>query len=140
MDRYEPGESVKVVSNDVGLSLNKTDFGVYGSNPRHRCNTDASTITPERTDLTHGTTRGTAYIPGYQGHIPVNSRNPFKARYEQGQGRVQPDKSNICQNFKRNMFGYGGYQFLNPLNDRGSVQISSATTYGEANSVKNWTM
>ena len=70
----------------------------------------------------------------------MNSRNPYKSRYEQQKGTVHADKSNICQNFKRNMNGYGGYQFLNPLNDKGAAQISSATTYGDANSVRNWTM
>jgi hypothetical protein len=140
IELYESAVASKVVATDLGRSVNKTDFGVYGSNPRTRFNPNSVKITSEKTDLTLGTTKGTGYIPGYQGHIPINSRNPYKARYEQRNYDYQPDKSNICQNFKRNMHGYGGYQFLNPLNDKGSVQISSATTYGEANSVQNWTM
>ena len=133
-------DRVKVVTTDLGKSVNTSAYGVYGSNPRTRCDPLSTTIAAERSDLTCGTTRGTGYIPGYQGHIPINSRNPYKARYEQSLGRSETDKSNICQNFKRNLLGYGGYQFLNPLNDKGPVQISSATTYGEANSIKNWTM
>jgi hypothetical protein len=134
VELFEYDRPAKVVNTDLGQSLCKSDFGSHGSDPRTK------PIAVERNDLTVGTTRGTAFLPGYQGHIPANSRNPYKARYEMRTNPSEIDKSNICQNFKRNMTGYSGYKFLNHLNDKGAAQITSATTYGDASSTKNWAM
>ena len=69
---------------------------------------NSSRMSSIKTDFTTGSTKGTGFIPGYQGHIPMASENPRLLEYEK-QTRAGSYPKNIpsCSN---HIPGYTGYQ------------------------------
>ena len=75
------------------------------------------TLSPDcrsKNEYTVGSTRGSGFIPGYQGFIPTNTVNPQVAAYERSCGGRPHTKSDI--QYSREMPGYTGYRPLHVLN------------------------
>eukprot|EP00392_Amoebophrya_sp_AT5.2_P002774 g2779.t1 len=79
-------------------------------------------------ELTRGTTRGTFHIPGYQGYLPMNTANSHCAIIESGVGERER-WFNLAEQYHMNIPGYTGHLPFSSINDRGSRQIASMTTY-----------
>lgn len=119
------------VSQPNELSFYQQEFGVYGSDPRTRIPKDASRVPVEKTDLTRGTTKGTAHIPGYQGYIPTNTNNSKVKSIESGEQIREVSKSNLVDIYHLNIPGYAGTVPTNAKNDKGPRQISTMTVTGK---------
>jgi hypothetical protein len=133
-----PFESVNppsVVSAPNELSMYSKDFGQYGSDPRARLSASDTKLPNPKTELTVGTTKGTSYIPGYQGFLPTNTNNKLVAAIEAGEHIRGVDKSNLCEIYHLNPPGYAGHVPSNGLNDRGSRQINTFTVSGKEQAV-----
>lgn len=50
-------------------------LGTYGHNPRNKLNAESDKMKNEHHELTMGTTKTTAHIPGYNGFIPSTDFN-----------------------------------------------------------------
>ncbi|CAD7929770.1 unnamed protein product [Amoebophrya sp. A25] len=79
-------------------------------------------------ELTKGTTRGTSHIPGYQGYIPVNTSNRNCAKIECGIGEREK-WFNLAEQYHLNIPGYTGHLPYSSINDRGTRQVNSMSTY-----------
>lgn len=112
-------------------SFYQSQFGVYGSDPRSKISKGDMVLVTEKTDLTRGTTKGTNFIPGYQGFIPTNTNNPKVAMIEKGDGVRSNDKGNLVEIYHLNTPGYAGHVPTNALNDKGPRQISTMTVHGK---------
>ncbi|CAD7941870.1 unnamed protein product [Amoebophrya sp. A120] len=81
-----------------------------------------------KTELTRGTTRGTFHIPGYQGYLPMNTANSHCAKIECGINEREK-WYNLAEQYHLNIPGYTGHLPLSSINDKGSRQVASMTTY-----------
>ena len=89
----------------------------------------------ENIDFALGTTCGTSHIPGFQGFLPVESRNPRVAHYASGKDIKKKNDAALVQNFHQNMPGYGGFVAKVAINDQGPRQITSLTTASDFNAI-----
>lgn len=119
------------VSQPNELSFYQHEFGVYGSDPRHRISKQDTVLVTRKTDLTRGTTKGTTHIPGYQGFIPTNTNNPKVAEIEKGDKIRGNDKNNLVEIYHLNIPGYAGHVPVCAQNDKGPRQISTMTIHGK---------
>jgi len=101
-------------------------FGKYGSDPRDKFGSQASSLPVMKTALTVGTTKGTAHIPGYQGFLATNTANARVAEIAHGGTMRSTDKSNLTACFHTNLVGYSGHKPKNACNDRGGVDCRSS--------------
>ncbi|EER19989.1 hypothetical protein Pmar_PMAR006885 [Perkinsus marinus ATCC 50983] len=102
---------------------------------------NASKLPVKVTGLDDGTTRGKAYIPGYQGFIPSNVRNPSVVSQALGKNvREASDKIIMTEIYSHNIPGYEGYQPTDSTNDKGPRQLTSSTVYGSDFAVRNTNM
>mmetsp|Transcript_13057 Transcript_13057/g.22657 ORF Transcript_13057/g.22657 Transcript_13057/m.22657 type:complete len:282 (-) Transcript_13057:53-898(-) len=97
------------------------DFGAYGSDPRSKVDPMLDRIPIRKTALTAGTPKGTLHIPGYNGFLPLNTRNPYVARVESGANLRTNDKSHITDQFHVNTLHYAGHVPLSVTNDFGPM-------------------
>jgi hypothetical protein len=137
---FQPEAPATCISTPAGVSMNQSDFGLYGSNPRDRLPHDATQYTDKKTDLTSGTTTGTHHVPGYQGFMPTNTHNPKCEKIEQGrEPREKPGMgSNITEIYHENIPGYTGHLPVDSRNDLGPRQIVSRTTFGSSYTQAHW--
>jgi hypothetical protein len=83
--------------------------------------------------LTFGTPKGTMHMPGYQGFLPYNTANPHVARVEKGENlRITTDKTNLTEQFHKDIPNYGGHVPLNPFNDKGPVRMNVESCMGRS--------
>ncbi|CAE8688857.1 unnamed protein product [Polarella glacialis] len=76
------------------------EFGLPGSDPRHKVDPNKARIPVLKSDLTFGTAKGTMHMPGYNGFLATNTRSPHVARVESGVNLRSTDKSNLTQQFQ----------------------------------------
>jgi len=109
------------------------EFGKYGSNPRDRLlmNREPGKLPVLRHALNVGTTKGTNYVPGYQGYIPFHAATPEAARALEGAELRSTEKMNLGQTFHVNLVGYAGHSPQSARNDRGGRKPSGLTTHGK---------
>lgn len=119
------------VSQPNELSFYQHEFGVYGSDPRSKISKNDTELIAVKTDLTRGTTKGTKYMPGYQGFIPTNTNNPKVAEIEKGEKLRSNDKNNLVEIYHLNIPGYAGHVPVCAQNDKGPRQISTMTVHGK---------
>lgn len=112
------------------LSMYRWDFGRYGSNPRDKVGPTDLKLPLFKTALTAGTTKGTDYIPGYQGYIPAHAIGREEARIAQGETPRSVDKTNIVSTFHTNLVGYAGHVPLSARNDNGGRMPTLLTVTG----------
>jgi hypothetical protein len=129
---YQMHDPPGCVSQPTQMSFYGREFGTYGSNPRHKIGANDTKLPVQKSDLTVGTTKGTAHIPGYQGFLPSNTNNPKVAAIESGVSLRSVDKSNITEIFHLNLPGYMGHIPTSSMNDRGPRQMSTMTVMGRA--------
>jgi len=110
----------------------REDFGMHGSNPRHKMIAGHARMPVFKTALTLGTPKGTCHMPGYHGFLPSNTSNPMVARVEDGANLRSTDKTNLTAEFHVNLVGYSGHIAGNPNNCRGGVQGSTHTEMGRS--------
>lgn len=69
-----------------------------------------SILNPANADLAAGTPKGTHQIPGFTGHMPINSRNPRKHEHSYG-GSLHPVVNALRMTKKggSNVLGYAGH-------------------------------
>jgi len=109
------------------LTTHFEDFGRQGENPRSKIQPHHTRMPVARTPLTFGTTKGTDFIPGYQGFI--RSAADIPGQPVQGVGdRSTVDKTNFTETYHRNVVGYSGHIPLNARNDRGPRRNLPVTT------------
>jgi len=109
----------------------RQDFGHNGSNPRDKVGADDSKLPVFRSALTSGTAKGTMHMPGYQGFLATNVRNPHVARVEMGAKlRSTTDKTNLGETFHKNVVGYSGHDPQHFSNGIHGVKQSKLTTTG----------
>jgi len=97
------------------------DYGVHGSDPRNRVDKTSANMPVMKTALTAGTAKGTLHMPGYNGFLPLNTRNPYCARVESGATLRTNDKTNLTQQFHVNTLNYSGHTPIDVTNDFGAV-------------------
>lgn len=83
-----------------------------------------------RSVLALGTPKGTLHIPGYQGFLALNTRNPYVARVEMGGGIRSVDKSNITEQFHLNTLNYTGHEPRAASSVYTGVAITTKTVAG----------
>merc|ERR1712032_274382 len=106
------------------------DFGKRGDDPRHKLGPDDERLPVFKTALTIGTVKGTAHIPGYQGFLATNTRNRDVARAGHGGTLRSVDKTNLTEQFHKDLLGYAGHIPVNSGNDKGPVATSMLTSTG----------
>lgn len=106
---YQAANPPTCVSGAGATSSYTQDFGRYGSNPRDRVRPGDTKLPVIKNELTAGTAKGTAHIPGYQGFIPSNTSGEAVARVAQGEQLRSVDKTNIAEVFHTNLVGYAGH-------------------------------
>jgi hypothetical protein len=106
------------------------DYGKYGSDPSDKIGKFDSKNVVFKSALTHGTTKATNHIPGYQGFLATNTANPRVARVEMGGTMRSVDKTNLTNEFHVNLLGYSGHKPQNPNNDKGGYRPSALSTMG----------
>lgn len=107
------------------------DFGTVGEGPETRPYVYKNGMAGSTIDMCEGTAKQTYHIPGYQGHIPVNSRNPVSWKQADAySARVKGTHLRLYH--KHNMTGYTGHQPTHATNDRGERLCGAdpATTSG----------
>jgi hypothetical protein len=137
---FKPVNPPACISQPAGESMNRSDFGKYGSIPREKFPASAENYPDKKTDLTSGTTIGTFHTPGYQGFIPTNTHNEKCRAIEQGeQPRVKPGMgANMTEIYHQNTPGYTGFLPTDARNDLGPRQVTSRTTFGRAYTQAHW--
>lgn len=108
----------------------RQDFGLYGSDPREKVKPEDNKLPVFRTPLTAGTAKGTMHMPGYQGFLATNTRNPHVARVEMGARLRSTDKTNLAETFHKNVVGYSGHQPNHHSNGIHGAKPSPMTTSG----------
>lgn len=121
--------------NGVGRTRDESsytqEFGRYGSDPRDRIPPGSTKLPVLRHHLNMGTTKGTFFVPGYQGFIPsCPTLTHEAARAADGAGFRNTDKSNIEHVYHANIVGYSGHCPESARNDRGGRQPTKLTTSG----------
>lgn len=111
------------------------DFGPEGYDIRSRLDPNSSKCPRTLGDLTAGTTTGTSHIPGYQGFLPVESRNPRVSAYASGKKIKHKNDGALVQNFHQNMPGYSGFVAKVAINDQGPRQITTLTEASNYNAI-----
>lgn len=137
---FKPTNPQTCISQPAGESMNRSDYGKYGSKPRDIFPRDAESYPDKKTDLTSGTTTGTHHIPGYQGFLPTNTHNDKCRAIEQGvEPRAKPGQgANMTEIYHQNIPGYTGFHPTDARNDLGPRQITSRTTFGRAYTQAHW--
>lgn len=137
---FAPTNPPACISQPAGMSMNQSDFGMYGNVPRDNFPSSADSYPDKKTDLTGGTTTGTHHIPGYQGFLPTNTHNDKCRKIEQGvEPRVNPGMgSNMTEIYHQNIPGYTGFLPTDARNDLGPRQITSRTTFGKSYTQAHW--
>mmetsp|Transcript_167591 Transcript_167591/g.538207 ORF Transcript_167591/g.538207 Transcript_167591/m.538207 type:complete len:278 (+) Transcript_167591:107-940(+) len=129
---YQAANPPTCVGAGVVHSTYSEFHGKYGSDPRHKVHPLAEKMPTFKTMLTVGTAKGTNHIPGYNGHLPMNTNNPHVARVASGATLRSVDKTNLTAQFQVNTLGYSGHVPQHPHNDRGGVKPSRETMMGRS--------
>jgi len=103
------------------------DYGVLGSDPRNRIDMNKASLPVMKNALNAGTHKGTMHIPGYNGFLPLNNKNPYVARVESGATIRTNDKTNLTQQFHVNTVNYAGHVPVEVKNDFGPVNPGTQT-------------
>jgi len=127
---YQAANPPSCVSAGPLTSSYHEEYGVHGSDPRHKMPAGQETMPVFRTSLTTGTCKGTLHIPGYQGFLAKNTSNPYVARVERGETLRPVVKISLTDQYHPNKLGYTGHQPLHCSNARGAVQPTNRTTAG----------
>eukprot|EP00434_Breviolum_minutum_P013368 symbB.v1.2.011778.t2/scaffold750.1/size323489/30 len=125
---YQAANPPTCIGGAGSISSMSEDFGVYGSDPRSKVDPMLDRIPIRKTALTAGTPKGTLHIPGYNGFLPLNTRNPYCARVESGTNLRTNDKSHITDQYHVNTLFYAGHVPLNVTNDFGAVNPGTRST------------
>ncbi|KAF4689880.1 ATPase, P-type (transporting), HAD super, sub IC [Perkinsus olseni] len=131
---------VRCVTEDTGISSFTERFGEYGSAPRDLiADPNAAQLPVKITALEDGTTKGKAHIPGYQGFIPSNVRNPSVVSQAFGDDTRQTiDKTTMTEIYHQNVPGYFGHLPTESKNDKGPRQLTTSTIAGSDYAVKSF--
>lgn len=129
---YQAANPPTCVSAATAESTFAEFHGRYGSNPRDKVHPEAQRMSIFKNSLTPGTHKGTNHIPGYQGHLPMQTRNPHVARVASGATLRSVDKTNLTQQFHVNVLSYSGHQPTHPMNYRGAVKTNTETMFGRS--------
>eukprot|EP00931_Biecheleriopsis_adriatica_P111086 TRINITY_DN85428_c0_g1_i1.p1 TRINITY_DN85428_c0_g1~~TRINITY_DN85428_c0_g1_i1.p1 ORF type:complete len:290 (-),score=50.44 TRINITY_DN85428_c0_g1_i1:158-976(-) len=107
------------------------DFGRHGSDPRDKVSIMDTKLPVFKSNLTAGTPRGTAHIPGYQGFIPSHPGcNEPLQKAASGESMRSIDKTNIEQIFHKDLVGYAGHNPQAVINDFGGRKPTKLTIFG----------
>eukprot|EP00401_Gymnodinium_catenatum_P019682 CAMPEP_0117530044 /NCGR_PEP_ID=MMETSP0784-20121206/38140_1 /TAXON_ID=39447 /ORGANISM="" /LENGTH=260 /DNA_ID=CAMNT_0005326375 /DNA_START=30 /DNA_END=812 /DNA_ORIENTATION=+ len=108
------------------------EYGRYGSDPREKLPAGATKLPVFRQSLNFGTTKGTHFMPGYQGFIPSHQRhsNAMEPPPEGSEPR-SIDKANLHETYHVNLVGYAGHTPQSARNDFGGRRSSDETVYGK---------
>jgi hypothetical protein len=90
------------------LDKTSNDFFFQESKQEFLRNVGA-TMKSQKTAFDEGSTRGTGFIPGYQGYIPVDTQNQLVIQYSK-QDRKDHNSEGTRQKEPRKMPGYTGYR------------------------------
>ncbi|CAL1168913.1 unnamed protein product [Cladocopium goreaui] len=118
---YQAANPPTCIGGAGSQSAMSEDFGVYGSDPRSKVDPMLDRIPIRKTALTAGTPKGTLHIPGYNGFLPLNTRNPYVARVASGTNLRTNDKSHITDQFHVNTLHYAGHVPLSVTNNFGPM-------------------
>ncbi|KAF4756822.1 ATPase, P-type (transporting), HAD super, sub IC [Perkinsus olseni] len=131
---------VRCVTEDTGISSFTERFGEYGSAPRDLiADPNAAQLPVKITALEDGTTKGKAHVPGYQGFIPSNIRNPSVVSQALGEDTRQTvDKTTMTEIYHQNVPGYGGHLPTESKNDKGPRQLTTSSIFGSDYAVKDF--
>lgn len=113
------------------------DYGVLGSDPRNRVDRNQGKLPVMMGALTEGTAKGTLHMPGYQGFLPKNTRNPYCNRVASGATLRTNDKTNLTQQFHVNTLNYSGHVPINVANDFGAVNPGTSSLMSRSFQVPN---
>lgn len=107
------------------------DFGMAGEGPETRPYLYKNGMAGSTIDMCEGTVKQTYHIPGYQGHIPSDARNPVSQKQSDAY-EARAKGTNLRLYHKHNMTGYTGHQPTHATNDRGErlCGANPATTSG----------
>ncbi|CAK9049283.1 unnamed protein product [Durusdinium trenchii] len=125
---YQAANPPTCIGGAGSMSAMSEDFGVYGSDPRDKVDPLLDRIPIRKTALTKGTPKGTLHIPGYNGFLPTNTRNPYCARVESGATARTNDKSHITDQYHINTLHYAGHVPLSVTNDVGPMNPGNRST------------
>eukprot|EP00933_Yihiella_yeosuensis_P007671 TRINITY_DN112815_c0_g1_i1.p1 TRINITY_DN112815_c0_g1~~TRINITY_DN112815_c0_g1_i1.p1 ORF type:complete len:285 (+),score=35.74 TRINITY_DN112815_c0_g1_i1:103-957(+) len=128
---YQAANPPTCVGGGGSKSSYQEDYGLNGSDPRQKLDPNSERIPVIKSELTYGTFKGTLHIPGYNGCLPRNTRNPYCARVESGATHRTNDKTNLTQQFHVNTLNYSGHIPVEVANDFGPRRPDNLTTMGK---------
>eukprot|EP00928_Gymnodinium_smaydae_P061860 TRINITY_DN45839_c0_g1_i1.p1 TRINITY_DN45839_c0_g1~~TRINITY_DN45839_c0_g1_i1.p1 ORF type:complete len:264 (-),score=29.72 TRINITY_DN45839_c0_g1_i1:317-1108(-) len=113
------------------LTTYEDEFGRQGSDPRDLIAPGATELPVRCGALAAGTTKGTNFVPGYQGFIPVAPCTKEAVRAASAATPRRIDKSSIQDTIHFNTVGYTGFEPRCALSHRGERKPTLLTTAGK---------
>ena len=116
----------------------KTDYiqnlGIHGDNPRDKFLQTTQKLPnkfhSDNYEVALGTTKSSSFIPGYSGHLPVNTKQAQDTLIKDPYFKVA--KTNHMLNYRTRVPNYSGYTPLNSQNIKGVTRPYCLTTHHES--------
>lgn len=95
-------------------------MGHYGDSPLKRITKTEYGMAGTTSDLFVGTTKSSRKIPGYGGHIPINTWNKYGNEQGHREGGIDYVNNDLRLTYNNNKQGYCGYTPAAPSNWHGA--------------------